>query len=164
MASSKVVTFMVAALLGFGVGPAAAQTTAVAARTATVYVPGLLTGPGSFGPVGFRRLCDLRVVGLVEWRVRYIERAIEPTEPQKAALAALQAASSHARGALAAACPTSRPSTSVEELAMMDKRLAALTQAFGSIKPVYEAFYAMLDSRQKAQLDGLGPQRRGWRW
>jgi hypothetical protein len=129
-----------------------------------VYVPGLLTGPGSFGPVGFRRLCDLRVVGLIEWRVRFIERAIRPTEPQKAALAALQTASSQARGALAAACPASRPATSVEELAMMDKRLAALMQAFGSIKPVYEAFYATLDPGQKAQLDGFGPHRRGWRW
>jgi hypothetical protein len=164
MASLRIIVFMVAALLGFDVASAVAQTNATAARTATVYVPGLLTGPGSFGPVGFRRLCDLRVVGLVEWRVRYIERAIQPTEPQKAALAALQVASSHARGALAAACPTSRPSTSVEELGMMEKRLAALTQAFGSIKPAYEAFYATLDSRQKAQLDGLGPQRRGWRW
>lgn len=164
MTSSKIVALAAAALFGFGLTSAVAQTNAVAARKATVYVPGLLTGPGSFGPIGFRRLCDLRVVGLVEWRVRFIERAIRPSEPQKAALAALQAASSQARNMLAAACPKSRPSTSVEELAMMDKRLAALAQAFGSVKPAYEAFYATLDAGQKAQLDGIGPHRPGWRW
>jgi hypothetical protein len=164
MTSSKIITFVIAAWIGVGVVSAAAQTGAIAARTATVYVPGLLTGPGSSGPSGFRRLCELRSVGLVEWRVRFIEGVIQPTDPQKAALAALQAASAQARSALAAACPPSRPSTSVEELAVIDKRLAALTQAFGSIKPAYEAFYRSLDARQKAQIDGLGPRRHGWRW
>lgn len=164
MTSSKIVALAAAAVMGFGVASAAAQTNGFAARTATVYVPGLLTGPGSFGPIGFRRLCDLRVVGLVEWRVRYIERTIQPTEPQKVALVALYSASTQARNTLATACPKTRPSTAVEELGMMDKRLAALTQAFGTVKSAYEAFYATLDTRQKAQLDVLGPQRGGWRW
>lgn len=162
---AKFVLFVVVVLLGAGAPVASAQTdNAITARTATVYVPGLMTGPGSFGPVGFRRLCDLRVAGLVEWRVRFIERTLQLDAAQKTALAALFDASAQGRRTVAAACPSTRPSTSIEELALMDKRLTALVQAFGSIRTAYAAFYATLDARQKAQIDGLGPHRRGWRW
>lgn len=143
---------------------AAAQTAAPSARRSTVYIPGLMSGPGSFGPIGFRRLCDLRAVGLVEWRVSWIERVVNPTDAQKAALGNLQAASTQAKQAMAAVCSPARPSTSVAELEMMGKRLNAVTQAFNSVRPAYEAFYAALDARQQARIDGLGPQRHGWRW
>jgi hypothetical protein len=161
--SAKSILFIAAASVVFATA-AVAQTDSITARTATVYVPGLMTGPGSFGPIGFRRLCDLRIVGLVEWRVRFIERTLRPNATQRAALGELFLASSKGRRAVAAACPPVRPSTSVEELVLMDKRLTAVAQAFAAIKPAFEAFYATLDVRQKAQIDGLGPHRRGWRW
>jgi hypothetical protein len=131
---------------------------------AMVYVPGLMTGPGSFGPIGFRRLCDLRMTGLIEWRRDWIERLLKPADGQKAALDRLAAASSQARATVASACRRDRPSTSVAELALIDVRLKAVVQAFDAVKPAYEIFYATLDGRQKAKIDELGPHRRGWRW
>lgn len=154
---------LVFALMLAGMLPSDAQNF-TASRRATVYIPGLMTGPGSFGPIGFRRLCDLRVTGLVEWRVTWIERAIKPNDAQKAALGHLQTASTQARTTIAAVCSRARPVTSVAELEMMDKRLDALTQAFKTVKPAYETFYASLDPGQKARIDGLGPHRHGWRW
>jgi hypothetical protein len=142
---------------------AVAQTPAPSLRRGTVYIPGLLPGPDRFG--SFQRLCNLRVVGLMEWRVRVIESAINPNEAQKAALANLQAVSSQATQSVAGACTRQRrPETSVGELDVMGRRLDAVTQAFRTIRTAYEAFYATLDAKQKAKIDALGPQRHGWRW
>lgn len=164
MTSCKIVVFLASALVCVGMSSAAAQNDPLVARTAFVYVPGLMTGPGSFGPIGFRRLCDLRAVGLVEWRVAWIERAIKPTAAQMPLLDALQVASSQAKANVALACPPGRPVTSTAELDMMDKRLDAMVKGFKTVKPAFEAFYTTLDTRQKAQIDGLGPHRHGWRW
>jgi hypothetical protein len=164
MKAERLTVLAASVLILAGIASATAQNAALAARYNVVYVPGLMTGPGSFGPIGYRRLCDLRVVGLVEWRVTWIESVINPTDAQKAALGNLQVASAQAGRTVAAACSRVRPATSIAELDMMGKRLDAVTQAFQAIRPAYEAFYATLDAGQKARMDGLGPQRRGWRW
>jgi hypothetical protein len=144
--------------------PTAFGQSAGSARNAVVYVPGLMSGPGSFGPVGFRRLCDLRVTGLVEWRVSWIERVVSPANEQKAALANLQIASAEAKQLVLAACKNTRPSTAIEELEVVNGRLNAVAQAFTIVRAAFEAFYATLDKRQQMKIDGLGPQRHGWRW
>ena len=145
-----------------GIEFAWAQSAPAFLRRDTVYIPGLLPGPDRFGP--FQRLCSLRVVGLVEWRVSVIENVTTPTAVQKAALSKLQAASAEARGLVAGACSRERPDTSVAELEVMGKRLDAVMQAFRLVQPAYVTFYDTLDARQKIRIDGLGPQRRGWRW
>ncbi len=43
-------------------------------KNAVVLIPGVMTGPGTMGPRGYRRLCTPRSVGLYEWQVRWIER------------------------------------------------------------------------------------------
>ncbi len=151
-----------AAVMLVGTALASAQTAAPATNRATVYIPGLLPGPDRIG--AFQRLCNLRVVGLVEWRVKVIERTINPNDAQKAALSNLQAASSQARQLVIGACSRVRPDTSVGELDVMGKRLDAVAQAFKLVRPAYEALYAALDAKQKARIDALGPQRHGWRW
>lgn len=152
-----------AALMVAGTALASAQNAAPAPTRATVYIPGLLPGPDRFGPL--QRLCNLRAVGLVEWRVKLIENAIGPNDAQKAALSKLQAASSQARQLVVGACPRVRPdTTSVAELEVMGKRVDAVAEAFKLVRPAYEAFYATLDTRQKARIDALGPLRHGWRW
>lgn len=155
---------VVAALMCVGLSSALAQAESTSPRQATVYVPGLMTGPGSFGPIGFRRLCDLRVVGLAEWKVAWIERTLRLTPAQKSLLDALQLVSSQAKADVAAGCGSGHPATSVAQLGVMDKRLDAVVKAFKAVKPAYDAFYAALDMRQQAQLDRLGPNRGGWRW
>jgi hypothetical protein len=163
MQFSRSVALAVTLLIAAG-SPSAFGQSAGSARNALVYVPGLMSGPGSFGPVGFRRLCDLRVTGLVEWRVNWIERVVNPTNAQKAALANLLTASTEAKQLVVAACKNTRPSTAIEELEIVNGRLNAVAQAFTIVRPAFEAFYATLDKRQQMKVDGLGPQRHGWRW
>ena len=55
-----------------GGAPVAAQQSPspAADKNAVVLIPGVMTGPGTMGPRGYRRLCTPRSVGLYEWQVR----------------------------------------------------------------------------------------------
>src|SRR5215510_7968156 len=133
-------------------------------KNAIVLIPGVLTGPGTTGPRGYRRLCTPRSVGLYEWQVGWIERVVRPTETQRAALNDLQSASSKAIATMATACKTEAPATTKAELEMMDNRLEIMSQAVKTLRPAFDAFYASLDSKQQQRLDVFGPRHRGWRW
>jgi hypothetical protein len=133
-------------------------------KNAVVLIPGVLTGPGTMGPRGYRRLCTPRSVGLYEWQLRWIERVVRPTETQKAALNDLQSASSKAIATMATACKTEIPATTKAQLEMMDARLETMSQAVKGFRPAFEKFYASLDSQQQQRLDVFGPRHRGWRW
>src|SRR5215470_2475134 len=80
-------------------------------KNAVVLIPGVLTGPGTMGPRGYRRLCTPRSVGLYEWQVRWVEQVVRPIETQRAALNDLQSASSKAIATMSAACKTEAPAT-----------------------------------------------------
>jgi hypothetical protein len=149
-----------------GGAPVAAQQSPSAAvdKNAVVLIPGVLTGPGTMGPRGYRRLCTPRSVGLYEWQVRWIERVVRPTEAQRAALNDLQSASSKAIATMSMACKTEAPATTKAELQMMDSRLETMSQAVKTLRPVFDAFYDSLDSRQQQRLDVFGPRHRSWRW
>ena len=148
-----------------GVPAAAQQSPSPSAdKDAIVLIPGVLTGPGTTGPRGYRRLCTPRSVGLYEWQVRWIERVIRPTEAQRAALNDLQSASSKAIATMATACKAEMPTTTKAGLEMMDNRLEVMSQAVKTLRPAFDAFYASLDRQQQQHLDVFGPRRRGWRW
>ena len=145
--------------------PAAAQPSpSPADKSAVVLIPGVLTGPGTMGPRGYRRLCTPRSVGLYEWQVRWIERVVRPTETQRAALNDLQSASSKAIAAMSTACKAEMPTTTKSELEMMDNRLETMSQAVKTLRPAFDAFYASLDRKQQQRLDVFGPRHRSWRW
>lgn len=133
-------------------------------KNAVVLIPGVLTGPGTMGPRGYRRLCTPRSVGLYEWQVRWIERVVRPTEAQRAALNDLQSASSKAIATMATACKAEMPTTTKAELEMMDNRLEIMSQAVKTLRPAFDAFYASLDRQQQQRLDVFGPRHRSWRW
>jgi LTXXQ motif family protein len=148
-----------------GVPAAAQQSPSPSAdKDAIVLIPGVLTGPGTTGPRGYRRLCTPRSVGLYEWQVRWIERVIRPTEAQRAAVNDLQSASSKAIATMATACKAEMPTTTKAGLEMMDNRLEVMSQAVKTLRPAFDAFYASLDRQQQQRLDVFGPRRRGWRW
>src|SRR5262245_7399717 len=88
-------------------------------KNAIVLIPGVLTGPGTMGPRGYRRLCTPRSVGLYEWQVRWLERVVRPTEAHRAALNDLQSASSKALATMSTACKKEMPMTKKAELEMM---------------------------------------------
>lgn len=126
--------------------------------------PEMMMGPGMMGG-GFGFSCHPRAAGMAEWRISQIEAAVKPTEPQKAKLAELKAASTKAAETIAAACTGDMPAKSVERLALMEKRLEAMQQAVKLVRPAFEGFYGVLDDAQKAKLDAAGPRQWGWgRW
>jgi hypothetical protein len=133
-------------------------------KNAVVLIPGVLTGPGTMGLRGYKRLCTPRSVGLYEWQVRWVERVVGPTEAQRAALNDLQSASSKALATMSTACKTEVPTTTKAGLQMMENRLEIMSQAVKSLRPAFDAFYDSLDSKQQQRLDVFGPRHRGWRW
>jgi len=110
---------------------------------------------------GLSALCNPRAARLATWGVERIEKAVQPTEAQIAALAALKAAAVKAADLSTGVCPSELPRSSSERLAFLDKRLAALGEATRTVIPAFDAFQASLSHEQKARLDA-GPRR--WRW
>ena len=129
-----------------------------------ILIPGALTRMESYGPMGSWRLCSPQSVGLTEWRSSYLEHLIRPSKSQMEMLGKLQTASAAAKKIIASSCSKETVSTGPIHFAEMQKRLAGLLESIKVLREPYEAFYASLDSRQKALLDGLGPTRRGWAW
>jgi hypothetical protein len=124
--------------------------------------PGMMRGMGMWG--GRFGPCDPSAAGMAEWRIEEIERVVQPTEPQRAALADLRAASTKAVEALKTACPREIPRTSVQRMAFMEKRMEAMLEAIKTVRPAFDAFYAAMSDEQKARLDTVGPRRWGWHW
>ena len=129
-----------------------------------ILIPGALSRMESYGPMGSWRLCSPQSVGLTEWRSSYLEHLIRPNESQLEMLGKLKTASAAAKTIIASSCAKETVSTGPIHFAEMQKRLAALLESIKVLREPYETFYASLDSRQKALLDGLGPTRRGWAW
>jgi len=129
-----------------------------------ILIPGALSRIDSYGPMGSWRLCSPQSVGLTEWRSSFLEHLIRPSKTQMDMLGNLQAASAAAKKIIASSCTKETVSTGPIHFAEMQKRLAALLESIKVLREPYETFYASLDSRQKALLDGLGPTRRGWAW
>jgi LTXXQ motif family protein len=125
--------------------------------------PGMMRGGGMWGS-RFGGACDPRFAGMGEWRIGEIERAIQPTEAQRAALADLRAASAKAADALKSACPREIPQTSVQRMAFMEKRMEVMLEAIKTVRPAFDSFYAALSDEQKARLDYVGPRRGDWHW
>ena len=129
-----------------------------------ILIPGALSRMESYGPMASWRLCSPQSVGLTEWRSSYLEHLIRPSKSQMEMLGKLQTASAAAKKIIASSCSKETVSTGPIHFAEMQKRLAGLLESIKVLREPYEAFYASLDSRQKALLDGLGPTRRGWAW
>jgi hypothetical protein len=128
--------------------------------------PGAMMGPGMMGWGGRRSmgmLCNPRAAGLAEWRMERIERLVQPTEAQRAALNDLRTASTKAAEQIAAACPRDLPASAPARLELMEKRMESMLAALKTVRPAFVAFYGTLTDEQKARLDQAGPRRWGWR-
>jgi LTXXQ motif family protein len=127
--------------------------------------PGMMMGPGMMGSgMMGQAMCNPRAAGLAEWRIDTIERAVRPTDAQRAAFNELKAASAKAADTIAAACPRDFPETPTARLEAMEKRLDTMLQAVKTVRPAFDAFYATLTDEQKAGLNSVGPRHWGWRW
>ncbi len=78
--------------------------------------PGMMMGPGMMGwggRGGMGMLCDPRAAGMAEWRMERIEKVVQPTEAQRAALNDLRTASTKAAEQISAACPREFPASAI---------------------------------------------------
>lgn len=89
-----------------------------------------------------------------------IEQAVEPTEPQRAALEDLAKASLTAAQNIKAACPTKISLTAPSRLASMQQRIEAMIAAVSTVQPALDTFYGLLTDEQKARLNALGEGQR----
>jgi hypothetical protein len=105
--------------------------------------------------------CGIARPGLTEWPNAEIERRVQPTEAQRASLAALQDAAAKAADMLKASCQPDSAVTPPARLAAIDKRLNAMLEAAKTVRAALEAFYATLTDEQKAQFESIGRQRVG---
>jgi hypothetical protein len=134
--------------------------------------PGMMMGPGMMGGFGggpggpggnWTGMCNPRAAGFAEWRMERIERLVNPTEAQRAALNDLRTASTKAADIISAACPSEFPASAPARIEAMEKRLDAMLTAVKTVRPAFEAFYATLNDVQKARVNSSGSRHWGWR-
>jgi LTXXQ motif family protein len=101
------------------------------------------------------RLCDARSPGVADLPIDRIARAVQPSEPQRAALDELKEASLKAAAALKTDCPTYRALTPIGRVEIMEQRLEATLAAVKTVKPALDKFYDMLSDEQKARFNEL---------
>ena len=100
--------------------------------------------------------CDASAMA---WPAEQIDRAVRPTEAQRAKLDALQAAVNHGTDLIKAACPSDIPATPPARLAAAGAHLQAMLQAVETIRPALHDFYNSLADDQKARFNTMGRQR-----
>jgi hypothetical protein len=66
-------------------------------KSASVLLPGAVTGVETYGLFGYWRLCNPRSVALHEWQMGYVQRLIRPNDAQRQLLDELASASAKAR-------------------------------------------------------------------
>jgi len=103
-------------------------------------------------------VCSDRMPALTDWPIEQIAKTVEPDQAQQAALNDLKDATAQALDVLKAACPTDLPSTPTGRLAAMRKRIEAMLQGVGTVRPVLERFYDSLTDEQKQRFNAVAPQ------
>jgi hypothetical protein len=84
-----------------------------------------------------------------------IARAVNPTEPQRDALNALNEAANKAAEFLKANCSTAEPLTPTSRVVAMEQRLQTMSKAIRIVEPALENFYGLLTDEQKARFNQL---------
>ena len=93
--------------------------------------------------------------GMTEWPTADIERAVHPTDVQRASLTTLQDAAAKSAELSKGSCSSDNPLTPTARLAAVGKRLETLLQAVKTVGPPLNDFYAMLDEEQKARFNSI---------
>ncbi len=99
--------------------------------------------------------CKEGKAGLAGLTLERIDAIVQPTQAQEAALAPLRDAIEKSEQRLNAVCAAATPRTPVGRLDAMQQRIETLLAAANDIRPALEAFYASLDSEQKAKFNRL---------
>lgn len=124
---------------------------------------------GMWGMGAGGMMCNLRAGDFTDRRIARIERLVRPTDDQKPKLDELRKAWAKSSEIMQAACPKEIPETPVARMELMEKRLAAMSEAIKVVRPAYAAFYESLTPEQQRRLNLGGPGRgmgmgMGWGW
>jgi hypothetical protein len=103
--------------------------------------------------------CGAGQPGVTDWPTAEIDARVQPTEQQRASLAALQDAAAKAADTLKASCPATEPITPPARLEAIANRLDAMLQAVKTVSAALDDFYGRLNDEQKAQFEAIGPGR-----
>jgi LTXXQ motif family protein len=97
---------------------------------------------------------------VANWPQAQIERAVRPTNEQRAYLERLRQTSLGLAQFVASTCPANAPRTAPERLEAVKERLGALRYAASNVSPAYEQFYASLTDAQKVRFRSISRERR----
>ena len=89
------------------------------------------------------------------WPAADIERAVHPSEAQRASLAALKDAATKSAELVKSSCVSGDLLTPTARLAAVGKRTDVLLQAVTTMIAPLNSFYGMLDDAQKARFDAI---------
>ena len=104
------------------------------------------------------QLCGDQVVKTTNVPTDRIAQVIKPTDVQRSALDALNAATIKAADFLKENCRTAEPLTPSARVAAMEHRLKTMLEAIKIVEPALETFYGLLTDEQKARFNQLGSQ------
>lgn len=106
-------------------------------------------------PVDLSQICSGQAVKATDVPTERVARAINPTDSQRSALNALNAATAKAAEFLKANCPEEPMHTPPARVAAMEQRLKAVLEAIKIVEPALENFYMLLTDEQKARFNLL---------
>jgi len=101
--------------------------------------------------------CGPNAAAIPSWPQAQIEKALRPSEGQRALLDKLRDASAKAADMLKASCPSEQPTTPPARLAAMANRLDTLLRSVQLVRQALNDFYGSLTDEQKAQFNGIPP-------
>jgi len=101
------------------------------------------------------RTCADIAAGSNAMPINEIDRAVHPTQEQRASLDMLRGLSAEMAGYLSTSCPQERPPTAVGRLDAAADRINAMLYAAMTIDPAINDFYYRLSDEQKAQFNSL---------
>jgi hypothetical protein len=91
----------------------------------------------------------------IDWSIGEIDKSVQPSEQQRAALSEVQQAFGKAANDLEAHCPTSMPRTAVARLETIESRLDATWRAVLSIQVTLSDFETKLTDEQRSRLQAM---------
>ena len=103
------------------------------------------------------QMCAAPTAGGAPSTMRAIERAVRPTEQQRAGLEALRLRSAGMVQLVASSCPADPPPDPMGKFAAVTDRLDVMLFAVMSMSPVLQGFYDSLNQQQKTGLDRALP-------
>jgi hypothetical protein len=124
------------------------------AYTGEIYQPyrRRVSAPAQASPAAGAETCAGFAPGVSDLPIQQLEKIVDATEEQRAALEDLKAATAKASEIMKSSCSSETPLTPVSRLDSMQRRLQAMAEANEAIKGPLSHLYSLLGDEQKQRL------------